>query len=87
MSALITVNNKAKHFVFQKRMTPSLSREKTPSAISEAEALTLMAKGHDSMLAVLSGRSKNLQIVRALWTAGNTKVTSNIFDVMLNMYT
>ena len=30
--------------------------------------------GHDAMSAVMSARSKNLQIVRAMWTSGNTKV-------------
>ena len=42
--------------------------------MSETEAMKSIAKGHDSMMAVMMSRSKNLQIVRALWTGGNTKV-------------
>ncbi|XP_061162982.1 katanin p80 WD40 repeat-containing subunit B1-like isoform X4 [Saccostrea echinata] len=40
---------------------------------SEGEALSTLSSGHDAMAKVLSHRSKNLQIVRAMWTSGNTK--------------
>ncbi|XP_022343509.1 katanin p80 WD40 repeat-containing subunit B1-like isoform X3 [Crassostrea virginica] len=40
---------------------------------SEAEAFTTLSSGHEAMAKVLAHRSKNLQIVRAMWTSGNTK--------------
>ncbi|KAL8603122.1 hypothetical protein ACOMHN_059294 [Nucella lapillus] len=40
---------------------------------SEAEQHEQLAKGHNPMMAVLSARNHNLQIVRAMWTSGNTK--------------
>lgn len=42
--------------------------------LSEEEILDAIEKGHSAMLTVMSGRSRNLQIVRAMWTSGNTKV-------------
>ncbi|CAH1780535.1 unnamed protein product [Owenia fusiformis] len=41
--------------------------------VSEIDALNLIGRGHDSMMAVMSSRQRNLQIVRALWTGGNIK--------------
>ena len=43
-------------------------------ATSEDDLLEMVNKGHNLMMTVLSGRSRNLQIVRAMWTSGNTKV-------------
>lgn len=40
---------------------------------SENETLSTLFSGHDAMARVLAHRSKNLQIVRAMWTSGNTK--------------
>ncbi|XP_062570509.1 katanin p80 WD40 repeat-containing subunit B1-like isoform X3 [Saccostrea cucullata] len=40
---------------------------------SEGEAMSTLSSGHDAMAKVLAHRSKNLQIVRAMWTSGNTK--------------
>ncbi|XP_056016320.1 katanin p80 WD40 repeat-containing subunit B1-like isoform X4 [Ostrea edulis] len=40
---------------------------------SENEAFSTLSSGHDAMAKVLAHRSKNLQIVRAMWTSGNTK--------------
>lgn len=40
---------------------------------SETETLSTLFSGHDAMAKVLAHRSKNLQIVRAMWTSGNTK--------------
>ena len=44
------------------------------TAMSEADAVSSIMKGHDSMAAVMNSRGKNLQIVRALYTGGNMKV-------------
>ncbi|KAL5022150.1 hypothetical protein ScPMuIL_001305 [Solemya velum] len=41
--------------------------------VSEADILSSLTKGHSAMLTVMSGRSRNIQIVRAMWTSGNTK--------------
>ena len=54
----------------------ALSGMATPHDMSETEAVSLIMKGHDSMTAVMSSRSKNLQIVRALYTGGNMKVSN-----------
>ncbi|KAK3086328.1 hypothetical protein FSP39_016924, partial [Pinctada imbricata] len=45
----------------------------TNRPVTEMETLTLLRGGHNAMSQVLSHRSKNLQIVRAMWTSGNTK--------------
>ncbi|XP_021342965.1 katanin p80 WD40 repeat-containing subunit B1-like isoform X2 [Mizuhopecten yessoensis] len=46
----------------------------TPSGEpNEEEVLSAVLKGHGAMAQVMSGRSKNIQIVRAMWTSGNTK--------------
>ncbi|ESO90828.1 hypothetical protein LOTGIDRAFT_191659 [Lottia gigantea] len=37
------------------------------------DSLGSIDKGHTAMLTVMSSRSRNLQIVRAMWTSGNTK--------------
>lgn len=42
---------------------------------SEEEVLGTIGKGHNAMSTVMSNRSKNLQIVRAMWTSGSTKVS------------
>ena len=41
--------------------------------VTEDSVLKTVENGHDAMSAVMSSRSKNLQIVRAMWTSGNTK--------------
>ncbi|XP_013387061.1 katanin p80 WD40 repeat-containing subunit B1 isoform X1 [Lingula anatina] len=53
-----------------------------PSNMSEAEAISTIMKGHDAMVAVMSSRTKNLSIVRALWTGGNMKTA---LDSAVNM--
>ncbi len=58
----------------QKKIVPEISDTTIPSDISESEVLTSILRGHDSMVAVMTSRSKNLQIVRALWTGGNIRV-------------
>lgn len=42
--------------------------------MTEADAISSINKGHDSMTAVMNSRGKNLQIVRALYAGGNMKV-------------
>lgn len=41
--------------------------------VTDESVLQTIQSGHDAMSAVMSSRSKNLQIVRAMWTSGNTK--------------
>ncbi|KAK7500270.1 hypothetical protein BaRGS_00008493 [Batillaria attramentaria] len=41
--------------------------------LNDEEVLEGIDKGHDAMSQVMSSRSRNLQIVRAMWTSGNTK--------------
>ncbi|XP_041375540.1 katanin p80 WD40 repeat-containing subunit B1-like isoform X2 [Gigantopelta aegis] len=41
--------------------------------LTESDVLGSLQKGHAAMEQVLSNRGRNLQIVRAMWTAGNTK--------------
>lgn len=67
----------------QKKVTPSISGDPGANVanMSEQEALTSIVKGHDSMVAVLSSRTKNLQIVRALWTGGNVKVNFTFMQI------
>ncbi|XP_046379150.2 katanin p80 WD40 repeat-containing subunit B1-like isoform X2 [Haliotis rufescens] len=43
------------------------------SNMSESEVLSSIQKGHDAMMKVMTSRGRNLQIVRAMWTSGNTK--------------
>ncbi|XP_064598866.1 LOW QUALITY PROTEIN: katanin p80 WD40 repeat-containing subunit B1-like [Liolophura sinensis] len=43
------------------------------SAVTESELLGTLIKGHTAMMTVMANRSRNLQIVRAMWTSGNTK--------------
>ncbi|XP_038069897.1 katanin p80 WD40 repeat-containing subunit B1-like [Patiria miniata] len=47
--------------------------QKTRAKETEAEALDSLMKGHNSMCAVLTSRNKNLDVVRAIWTAGDIK--------------
>ena len=63
----------------QKQAAPILADQQMPPDMSEAEAMSAILKGHDSMVAVMSSRQKNLQIVRALWTGGNTKVSNMLY--------
>jgi len=61
--------------LLQKQVTPSLGNQRhIPTDMSETEAVSLIVKGHESMMAVMTNRNKNLQVVRALWTSGNMKV-------------
>lgn len=61
--------------MLQKQMQASLriGMQQQPE-MSEAEAISSIVRGHDSMIAVLMNRHKNLQIVRALWTNKDMKV-------------
>ena len=55
-------------------MPPNITSQSTPSDMSEAEAVSSIMKGHSSMMAVMSSRRRNLQIVRAMWTSDSIKV-------------
>lgn len=52
---------------------PKQPAARVPGNPTEDELQSLVEKGHNPMMAVLAGRSRNLQIVRAMWTSGNTK--------------
>lgn len=43
-------------------------------ALSDAEALSQITKGHDTMCVMLSSRHKNLETVRAVWAREDIKV-------------
>ncbi|ELT94847.1 hypothetical protein CAPTEDRAFT_177482 [Capitella teleta] len=45
------------------------------SDMSEAEALSMISKGHHSMMQVLNSRQEKLQVLRAMWTSGSTKTS------------
>ena len=53
--------------------------------MGDYDALSMISKGHNSMSALLSARNKNLQIVRAMWSSGNVRVsaTLNIVSIIL----
>ncbi|XP_033626251.1 katanin p80 WD40 repeat-containing subunit B1-like [Asterias rubens] len=40
---------------------------------TEGEALESLMRGHDSMCAVLTSRNRNLDVVKAIWTAGDVR--------------
>ena len=42
--------------------------------MSDAEALSQIAKGHDTMCVMLSSRHKNLETVRSVWARDDVKV-------------
>lgn len=44
--------------------------------LSDAEALTQITKGHDTMCVMLSSRHKNLETVRSVWAREDIKVGS-----------
>lgn len=45
-------------------------------ALSDAEALSQITKGHDTMCVMLSSRHKNLETVRSVWAREDIKVGS-----------
>lgn len=49
-------------------------------ALSDAEALSQITKGHDTMCVMLSSRRKNLETVRSVWAREDIKVSS-VFQV------
>ena len=58
---------------------PDLGDSHVATGMSEAEATSSIMRGHGSMMAVLSARHKNQEIIRALWTGGNVKVRIQTF--------
>lgn len=45
-------------------------------ALTDAEALSQITKGHDTMCVMLSSRHKNLEMVRSVWAREDVKVSS-----------
>ncbi|XP_069112641.1 katanin p80 WD40 repeat-containing subunit B1-like [Argopecten irradians] len=65
----------------------------TPSGEPDEDTvLTAVLKGHSAMSQVMSSRSKNIQIVRAMWTSGNTKtavdsaISMNDLAVLVDLF-
>lgn len=58
-------------FFFQPSVVSSSGQK---AEMTESEAVGTITKGHHSMMAVLQSRQNSLQVIRALWTNGNTKV-------------
>ncbi|GFO37684.1 katanin p80 wd40 repeat-containing subunit b1 [Plakobranchus ocellatus] len=50
-------------------------RNASKSNLTESDVVENLTKGHQTMMTVLAQRSRNLQVVRAMWTSGNTKVS------------
>ena len=74
-------------FLLQKQITPSLCNQRhIPADMSETEAVSMIVKGHESMMAVMTNRNKNLQVVRALWTSGNMKVSHTSTSLLDNNF-
>ncbi|XP_059163231.1 katanin p80 WD40 repeat-containing subunit B1-like [Physella acuta] len=53
--------------------TDFLPKQKASSEQKETDVIDMLSKGHNTMVTVLHQRSRNLQVVRAMWTSGNTK--------------
>lgn len=53
-------------------------------ALSDAEALSQITKGHDTMCVMLSSRHKNLETVQTVWAREDIKVGS-VFQVQQPM--
>ena len=43
--------------------------------VDDDEALLTLRSGHDVMMSVLVSRHRNLQVVKAMWSAGNVRVS------------
>ena len=54
-------------FQIQKETTSSLN-------VTEGSLGEFSERGHSPMMVVLSGRKRNIQLVRAMWTSGSPKV-------------
>jgi len=44
------------------------------SSAVDDDVLTMIMSGHNVLMKVLSSRNNNLQVVKAMWSAGNVKV-------------
>ena len=44
-------------------------------SVDDDEALLSLRGGHDVMMSVLVSRHRNLQVVKAMWSAGNVRVS------------
>ena len=53
---------------------PEEKKQVSAQNMSEEGSIDMIIKGHNTMLSVLSSRSKSLQTVRVMWSSGNTKV-------------
>jgi len=56
---------------------PKSKPSSSSSISSEKELIEVLAKGHGTMVAVLTQRGRNLQVVRAMWASGDTKSAVN----------
>ena len=52
------------------------------SDLSESEVTSSILKGHDNMMAVLTARGRNIEIIRKLWQG---KVTSDQSEIALQV--
>jgi len=41
----------------------------------DEDVLSMISSGHNVLMKVLSSRNSNLQVVKAMWSAGNVKVS------------
>ena len=46
------------------------------SSAVDDDVLSMISTGHNVLMKVLSSRNNNLQVVKAMWSAGNVKVGS-----------
>ena len=54
-----------------------------PNELSEAEVTSSILKGHDSMMAVLANRGRNLEIIQKLWQSKDAKTGDLQFTLAL----
>jgi len=59
----------------QKSYSKTFGYQQTFPDMSEAEVLSSIVRGHDSMMAVLTSRQRSLQIIYSLWHNKDLKVT------------
>ena len=68
----------------QKSYSKTFGYQQTFPDMSEAEVLSSIVRGHDSMMAVLTSRQRSLQIIYSLWHNKDLKV--NIVTIIWHTY-
>jgi hypothetical protein len=68
----------------QKSYSKTFGYQQTFPDMSEAEVLSSIMRGHESMMAVLTGRQRSLQIIYSLWHNKDLKV--NIATLIWHTY-